>query len=71
MVERAFGNGIERFEFLGADERWKEDWRPEHREVVLQHAFARSPLALAEASVVAGWRACALPLVKRTLGDRR
>ncbi len=67
MLERAFANGLRSFEFLGADEPWKNDWRPAHRELLLQHSFPRTPAGLAWNSAIATWRFVGLPLAKRTL----
>jgi CelD/BcsL family acetyltransferase involved in cellulose biosynthesis len=39
LVERAFGLGLETFEFLGADEPWKLEWTEERRERRLFLAF--------------------------------
>lgn len=67
MIRYSLERGLETFEFLGADEPWKQDWRPEHREIGFRHAFGRSPRALAEGSVVAAYRRCALPVARRML----
>jgi CelD/BcsL family acetyltransferase involved in cellulose biosynthesis len=67
MIRRAFESGLRSFEFLGADEPWKSDWRPAHRDLVIQHSFPRSPLGFGWNSAVAAWRLGALPLAKRTL----
>ncbi len=67
LLERAFASGLESFEFLGADEPWKNDWRPDHRELVVQHSFRRSPLGLAAVAVAAGWSRFGAPLARRTL----
>jgi CelD/BcsL family acetyltransferase involved in cellulose biosynthesis len=67
LIERACASGLQTFEFLGADEPWKRDWRPEYRELFLQLAARRSPLALAESSLLVGYRRYALPLARRTL----
>jgi CelD/BcsL family acetyltransferase involved in cellulose biosynthesis len=71
LIERAYENGLQTFEFLGADELWKRDWRPEYRELFLQLATRRSPLALAETSLLVGYRRYALPLARRTLAGVR
>jgi CelD/BcsL family acetyltransferase involved in cellulose biosynthesis len=39
LVERAFGLGLETFEFLGADEPWKLEWTEKRRERRLFLAF--------------------------------
>lgn len=71
LLERAFANGLSSFEFLGADEPWKRDWRPAHRELLLQHSFPRTPVGLGWSSAIAAWRYVGLPLAKRTLGWAR
>lgn len=71
MLERAFANRLRSFEFLGADEAWKNDWRPAHRELLLQHSFLRTPVGLGLSSAIAAWRLVGLPLAKRTLGWAR
>lgn len=40
MIARAAAEGLDRFEFLGADESWKRVWAREHRDRVLLHTFA-------------------------------
>lgn len=71
MLERAFACGLGSFEFLGADEPWKNDWRPLHRDLLLQHSFRRTPAGLVWSSAIAGWRHYGLPLAKRTLSWAR
>jgi CelD/BcsL family acetyltransferase involved in cellulose biosynthesis len=71
LIERAYEHGLQTFEFLGADEPWKRDWRPEYRDLFLQLAARRSPLALAETSLLIGYRRYALPLARRTLAAVR
>jgi CelD/BcsL family acetyltransferase involved in cellulose biosynthesis len=71
MIERAFEQGLDSFEFLGADEHWKSDWQPAYRELVLQHTFVRTPLGLGWGSVIKTWRLVGLPIAKRTLGWAR
>jgi CelD/BcsL family acetyltransferase involved in cellulose biosynthesis len=67
MIRRAFESRLRSFEFLGADEAWKSDWRPAYRHLVIQHSFPRGPFGLGWSSAVAAWRLGALPLAKRTL----
>jgi CelD/BcsL family acetyltransferase involved in cellulose biosynthesis len=71
MIERACAEGLESFEFLGADEAWKNDWQPAHRELVLQHSFVRTPIGFGWGSAVAAWRLVGLPIARRTLGWAR
>jgi CelD/BcsL family acetyltransferase involved in cellulose biosynthesis len=71
MIERAYAEGLESFEFLGADEAWKSDWQPHHRELILQHSFVRTPIGFGWGSAVAAWRFVGLPLTRRTLGWAR
>ncbi|HKP16849.1 MAG TPA: GNAT family N-acetyltransferase [Gaiellaceae bacterium] len=67
MIRRAYDSGLRWFEFLGAAEAWKSDWRPAHRDLVIQHSFPRGPVGLGWSSAVAAWRLGALPLAKRIL----
>jgi CelD/BcsL family acetyltransferase involved in cellulose biosynthesis len=71
MIERAFASDLGSFEFLGAAEAWKSDWRPEYRELLIQHSFLRTPVGLGWRSLIAAWRLVGLPLAKRTLGWAR
>jgi len=71
LLERAFDNGLRSYEFLGADEPWKNDWQPAHRELVLQHSFSRTPVGFGWNSAVAAWRSVGLPLARRTVGALR
>ena len=43
MVERAFADGVARFDFLGADEPYKREWTDATRELCLLQVFGRSP----------------------------
>jgi CelD/BcsL family acetyltransferase involved in cellulose biosynthesis len=42
-IERAFGRGMEVYDFLGAEDRYKLDWTDEVRERIRVQAFSRSP----------------------------
>ncbi len=68
LLERAFRAGLVSFEFLGADEEWKRDWKPAYRELRLQHTFRPSPVGIGLESVIASWRLVSLPLARRVLG---
>jgi CelD/BcsL family acetyltransferase involved in cellulose biosynthesis len=63
MLSRAFGVGLARYDFLGADEPWKLEWTAATRERSLVQAFAPS------IGGRAGWTAYARgrPLAKRVL----
>lgn len=71
MIERACSTGLQTFEFLGADEEWKSDWQPAHRELLLQHTFGRTPVGAGWRSATAAWRLVGLPIARRTLGWAR
>lgn len=61
MIHRAFGTGLERYDFLGADEPWKLEWTPSVRERSRVQAFGPSMVGHL------GWSAYAhgRPLAKR------
>ena len=63
MLSRAFASGVERYDFLGADEPWKLEWARATRERSLVQAFAPSVAGRA------GWTAFARgrPLAKRVV----
>ena len=63
LLERAFGEGLSRYDFLGADEPYKLQWASEARELVLFQAFRRSPAGIVERAGYAYGR----PLAKRAL----
>jgi CelD/BcsL family acetyltransferase involved in cellulose biosynthesis len=66
LVERAFEEGLVRYEFLGADESYKLQFANGSREFVLWEAFSSSPLGRA------AWaHARARRLAKRTLARFR
>lgn len=67
MVARAFAKGLQRYEFLGADESWKLAWTDTVRERLLMDAFAPTPRGHLEWATFAYLR----PLVKRTLALAR
>lgn len=71
MIERGCSTGLQTFEFLGADEEWKSDWQPAHRELMLQHTFGRTAVGTGWRSAIAAWRLVGLPLAKRTVGWAR
>jgi CelD/BcsL family acetyltransferase involved in cellulose biosynthesis len=66
-IERAFGHGAVRYDFLGDDDRYKLDWASEVKERVRTQLFARTPLGLAS---FAAWR-YGRPAVKRALTAAR
>jgi len=65
MIERAFALGLERFEFLGADEPYKLQWASHVRELRLVQAFARTPFGRAERAAYAYARPLAKWLLRR------
>jgi CelD/BcsL family acetyltransferase involved in cellulose biosynthesis len=68
LVERAFAEGLTRYEFLGADEPWKLIWTATTRERASLHAFPDSTRGLIEWMAFAHIR----PLAKRAgLGKLR
>jgi CelD/BcsL family acetyltransferase involved in cellulose biosynthesis len=67
MIARAFAVGVERYDFLGADEPWKLDWTAAVRERCRVQTFAPSVVGQL------GWRAYAhgRPLARRLVGTVR
>ena len=66
QLERAFGLGLRRYEFLGTDESYKTVWtRTAHERVVLQ-AFAPTPAGLAERAAYTYGRPLARRLLRRS-----
>jgi CelD/BcsL family acetyltransferase involved in cellulose biosynthesis len=65
-VRYAFEKGLERFEFLGADEPYKLRWTETTRDLVAWRAFSRGPRGSA------AWfgRAVARPLARKIRGSR-
>jgi CelD/BcsL family acetyltransferase involved in cellulose biosynthesis len=63
MVERAFAEGLERFDFGGEEEPFKSEWANARRELVLLQAFAASVPGTIEWTAFAYGR----PLAKRIL----
>jgi CelD/BcsL family acetyltransferase involved in cellulose biosynthesis len=61
MVQRAFAEGLESYEFLGADESWKLEWSQTARDRTLLQAFSPTPAGRLEWAVFAFGR----PLAKR------
>jgi len=63
LIERAFADGLRRYEFLGADEQYKLQWANTARDLVLLQAFRASPGGSAE------WLAYAVgrPVAKRVV----
>lgn len=55
LLQRAFSNGLSRFEFLGGPERFKLEWTSTCHDLKRFQAFGRTPVAVAEwAAVVYG-----------------
>lgn len=61
LLERAFATGLERFDFLGADDPFKLEWSRTTYELKLVQAFSRSPPGVAEWGAYAYGR----PLARR------
>lgn len=59
LLARAFAEGLDRFEFLGADEPSKLIWTKTTRERVLLQAFSHSPRGLVEWAVAGHGRSLA------------
>lgn len=64
MIQRAFAEGLEAYEFLGSDEPWKLEWTDTVRERTVLQAFAPSPSGRVDWAAYAFGR----PLAKRVLG---
>jgi CelD/BcsL family acetyltransferase involved in cellulose biosynthesis len=67
LLARAFATGLDRYEFLGADEQWKLQWTSTAQERILIQSFSPSLPGRAEAFAYARTR----PLVKRALSALR
>lgn len=65
QLQRAFELGLRRYEFLGTAEPYKTVWTPAVHERRVLHAFAPSPLGLAECAAYAYGRPLAKRLLKR------
>ena len=63
MIERAFAESLERFDFGGEDEPFKAEWANGHRELVLLQLFAPSVRGLIEWTAYAHGRRVAKRLV--------
>jgi CelD/BcsL family acetyltransferase involved in cellulose biosynthesis len=63
MIRRAFEEGLESYEFLGADEPWKLEWADTVRERRVLQAFAPTPAGRVDWAAFAFGR----PLAKRVL----
>jgi CelD/BcsL family acetyltransferase involved in cellulose biosynthesis len=64
MIERAFAENLEKFDFGGEDEPFKAEWASGHRELVLLQLFAPSVRGLIEWTAYAYGR----PVAKRVVG---
>lgn len=67
MIERAFAENLERFDFGGEDEPFKAEWTSGHRELRLLQLFAPSARGLIEWTAYAYGR----PLAKRVVAAVR
>jgi CelD/BcsL family acetyltransferase involved in cellulose biosynthesis len=67
MIERAYALGLQRYEFLGAEDEYKREWTANAHERTRVHAFARSPRG------ITAWAAFRYgrPLAGRVLGQLR
>jgi CelD/BcsL family acetyltransferase involved in cellulose biosynthesis len=63
MIQRAFAEGLEAYEFLGTDEPWKLEWTDKVRERRALQAFAPTPAGRVDWAAFAFGR----PLAKRVL----
>lgn len=61
LLERAFANGLRRFDFLGADDPFKLEWSRTAYDLRLVQAFSRSPISTARWAAIAYGR----PLARR------
>jgi CelD/BcsL family acetyltransferase involved in cellulose biosynthesis len=66
-IERAYERGMSRYDFLGAEDRYKLDWTDQVRERVRLQAFGSSPAGLGGYLT---WR-YGRPAIKRLLSRRR
>jgi CelD/BcsL family acetyltransferase involved in cellulose biosynthesis len=64
MIEKAFAQGLDSYEFLGTDEPWKLEWSQKVRARTLLQAFAPSPAGRLDWAAFAFGR----PLVNRMYG---
>ena len=67
MVERVFTEGLESFEFLGADDPYKLTWADDSRERIEFQAFSRSPAGMLDRLAQTRGRA----LARRVIALRR
>jgi CelD/BcsL family acetyltransferase involved in cellulose biosynthesis len=71
LVHKAAAEGLERFEFLGADEPWKLEWGSRTHERLLVRAFAATPRATAERAAQTAYLRYGRPLARRALDRLR
>lgn len=64
MIQRAFTEGLQRFDFLGKDDRWKREWASSAEVQVQLQSFRRTPPALADWAAQRYLR----PMARRVLG---
>ena len=65
LVSRAFSMGLDRYEFLGADDRYKLRWTKQCHDLVRVQAFARSVPGAADRLVQTRGRAVAKAVLRR------
>jgi CelD/BcsL family acetyltransferase involved in cellulose biosynthesis len=71
LVTRAAADGLERFEFLGAQEPWKLEWTDAFHERLLVRTFAPTPLGTAERAAQTAYLRYGKPLARRALARLR
>jgi CelD/BcsL family acetyltransferase involved in cellulose biosynthesis len=71
LVARAAADGLERFEFLGAEESWKLEWTDQVHERLLVRTFAPTPRGAVERAAQAAYLHYGKPLARRALAHLR
>lgn len=71
MIARAVAEGLQRFEFLGAEEPWKLEWSPRFHERTLLRIFAPSALGTVDHAAQSAYLRYARPLAKRAVAHLR
>jgi CelD/BcsL family acetyltransferase involved in cellulose biosynthesis len=71
MIARAAEAGLDRFEFLGADEPWKLEWSPRFHERMLLRIFPGSALGTVDGAAQSAYLRYARPLAKRAVEHLR
>jgi CelD/BcsL family acetyltransferase involved in cellulose biosynthesis len=71
LLALSVAEGAERFEFLGAEERWKLEWTREHHERLLVRTYAPTVLGGAERAAEIVYLRYGKPLARRALARVR